>query len=108
MSACGRGYKYLSDCPSFRWPICPPVRMYLYSFVYVSVRLTVYLFEYCLVSVHLPFCIFSCDIVCPSVGLYFLFPFVRPSDRLSVLSSSVSINACKSVVCIDVRGIPYF
>ena len=35
-----------------------------------------------------------CDFVYYSIGLYVFLPFVRPADRPSVLSSSVSMNAC--------------
>ena len=68
-------------------------------FLYVSVHLSVYQFEYCLSmcpsvcpSARLNACF--CDIVCSSIGLYVYFLLVRPSDRPSVLSSSVSMNAC--------------
>ena len=65
----------------------------IHSFVYVSVRLSVYQFEYCLsmFSSVRPCAFFV--IVYYSIGLYVLFPSIRPSDRLSVLSSSVSMNA---------------
>ena len=62
------------------------------------------------VSVRPPVCIFLCDIVCDSISLYVFFPFVRPSERPSVLSASVRMimHACKSVVYEHVRDIPYF
>ena len=72
-------------------------------FVYVSVRPSFYQNEYYLyvcpsvrVSVHPPVCIFLCDIVCYSISLYVFFPSVRPSERPSVLSSSVRMimHAC--------------
>ena len=46
------------------------------------------------VSVRPPLCMFLCDIVHHSVGLYVFFLFVCPSARSSVLSCSVSMNAC--------------
>ena len=62
------------------------------------------------VSVRPPVCIFLCDIVCDSISLNVFFPFVRPSERPFVLSSSVRMimHACKSVVYKHVRDIPYF
>ena len=61
-------------------------------------------------SARPPVCIFLCDIVCDSVSLNVFFPFVRPSERPFVLSSSVRMimHACKSVVYKHVRDIPYF
>ena len=85
-----------------------------YTVLCVSVRLSVYHFEYCLpicASVHVfvrpPVCIFLCDIVCHSVGLYVFFPFVRLSDHSPILSSSVSMNACKSAVYVLVCDISF-
>ena len=50
------------------------------------------------VSVRPPECIFLCDIVYDSISLNVFFPFVRPSERSSVLSYSVRMimHACKS------------
>ena len=50
------------------------------------------------------------DIVCYSISLYAFFPSVRPSERPSVLLSSVRMimHACKSVVYKHVRDIPFF
>ena len=45
-------------------------------------------------SVRPPVCIFLCDIVCYSIGLYVFFQFIHPSDHPYVLSFSVSMNAC--------------
>ena len=61
--------------------VCLPVRVLS---VYVSVR----------PCVRLSVFIYICDIVCYSIGLYVFFPFVRQSDRPSILSSSVCMNAC--------------
>ena len=70
-------------CTCVRHSVCPSVRLYAY---------------------------FLCDIVCDSISLNVFFPFVRPSKRLSVLSSSVRMimHACKSVVYKHIRDIPYF
>ena len=110
----GMWVKMFTYCPSIRWSIRPSVRMQLYSFVYVSVRLSVYQFEYYLymcpcvrpsACMHILY-----DIVCDSISLNVFFPFVRPSERPSVLSSSVRMimHACKSVVYKHIRDIPYF
>ena len=98
--------------------VYPSIRSYvIITFVYVSVRLSVYQFEYYLymcpsvrVSIRPPVCIFLCDIICDSVSLNVFFPFVRPSERPSILSSSVRMimHACRSVVYKHVRDIPYF
>ena len=87
-----RSYVVIQFSVCFSLPVCLPDRI---LYVYVSIR----------VSVRPPVCIFLCDIVCYSISLYVLFPFVRPSDRPSVLSSFVRMNAC---VYKHARDIPYF
>ena len=69
-------------CICVRPSVCPSVRLYAYF----------------------------CVILFVTISLNVFFPFVRPSERPSVLSSSVRMimHACKSVVYKHIRDIPYF
>ena len=59
-------------------------------------------------SVRPPVCIFLCDIVSLSVCMFSFSSFIRPIVRTSFRFLSVWMHACKSVVCIHDRDIPYF
>ena len=66
-----RWYRIIQFCVCFCPFVCLPVRILpMCASVHVSARP--------------PVCIFLCDIVCHSVGLYIFFPFVRSSVRSSV------------------------
>ena len=83
----------------------------LCMFLYVCLSTSSNIICICVrVSVRPPVCIFLCDIVFDSISLNVFFAFVCPSERPSVLSSSIRMimHACKSVVYKHVRDIPYF
>ena len=61
------------------------------------------------VSVRPPACLhILCDIVSLSVCMFSFSSFIRPIVRTSYRFLSVWMHACKSVVCIHDRDIPYF
>ena len=91
-------YVVIQFCVCFCPSVCLPVRiLYVYVSVSPCVRPSA--------CMHI-----LCDIVYDSISLNVFFPFVRPSERPSVLLSSVRMimHACRSVVYKHVRDIPYF